>query len=232
MLRHLLQHGQGLAQSLAASSRTTLCGGAAAPPLSDFVRHATKKAAGVTSNTSDSPGQRLGVKVTTGTLVHPGFVLVRQRGTTFHAGANVMVSKDHTLHALISGDVAFSQVMVPGRKRRSFRTLVNVVPSDERGHETLVEVTAQIQKRYLDSYAFRQWRKDSKSKSGTDHGALRPKPENAYAYFQKVSATIAGQEARAARLAEAGAGAGADAGAGDAAAAAISGVDTVVSASK
>ncbi len=68
---------------------------------------AHKKAGGSSRNGRDSPGQRLGVKRYGGQVVAAGNILVRQRGTKFHAGANVGVGRDHTLFALVSGSVGF-----------------------------------------------------------------------------------------------------------------------------
>jgi large subunit ribosomal protein L27 len=68
---------------------------------------AHKKAGGSSRNGRDSPGQRLGVKRFGGEQVLAGNILVRQRGTKFRPGANVGVGRDHTLFALITGQVAF-----------------------------------------------------------------------------------------------------------------------------
>ena len=56
----------------------------------------------------DSSAQRLGVKVYSGTEVTAGTIIVRQRGTKFHAGQNVGIGKDHTLFALIDGEVGYA----------------------------------------------------------------------------------------------------------------------------
>ncbi len=68
---------------------------------------AHKKGVGSSSNGRDSRGRRLGVKRFGGQLVRAGSVLVRQRGTTFHPGANVGVGSDYTLFAKIDGRVQF-----------------------------------------------------------------------------------------------------------------------------
>ena len=70
---------------------------------------ATKKAGGSTRNGRDSEAKRLGVKRFGGESVLAGSIIVRQRGTKFHAGTNVGMGKDHTLFALIDGVVEFSQ---------------------------------------------------------------------------------------------------------------------------
>ncbi|MBF0168257.1 MAG: 50S ribosomal protein L27 [Alphaproteobacteria bacterium] len=69
---------------------------------------AHKKAGGSSRNGRDSNAQRLGVKRFGGQAVLAGNILVRQRGTKFHPGANVGIGKDHTLFALIDGKVGFA----------------------------------------------------------------------------------------------------------------------------
>jgi large subunit ribosomal protein L27 len=68
---------------------------------------AHKKAGGSSRNGRDSAGQRLGVKKFGDQSVVAGNILVRQRGTKFHPGANVGMGKDHTLFAKTDGKVAF-----------------------------------------------------------------------------------------------------------------------------
>ena len=68
---------------------------------------AHKKAGGSTRNGRDSVSKRLGVKRFGGQEVQAGNILVRQRGTRFHAGENVGMGKDHTLFATASGTVEF-----------------------------------------------------------------------------------------------------------------------------
>jgi large subunit ribosomal protein L27 len=68
---------------------------------------AHKKGAGSTRNGRDSNSQRRGVKVYGGERVTAGSVLVRQVGTTIHAGKNVGVGKDFTLFALVDGVVTY-----------------------------------------------------------------------------------------------------------------------------
>ena len=69
---------------------------------------AHKKGGGSTRNGRDSESKRLGVKVYGGQLVIPGNIIVRQRGTEFHAGDNVGMGKDHTLFAKSVGKVKFA----------------------------------------------------------------------------------------------------------------------------
>jgi len=68
---------------------------------------AHKKGQGSTRNGRDSAGKRLGLKAGDGEAVTGGSILVRQRGTTFHAGPNVGTGKDYTLFALMDGAVKF-----------------------------------------------------------------------------------------------------------------------------
>ena len=70
---------------------------------------AHKKAGGSTRNGRDSRGKRLGVKRCGGQVVSAGSILVRQRGSTFHAGPNVGRGRDFTLFALVDGIVEFKQ---------------------------------------------------------------------------------------------------------------------------
>ncbi|WPP06271.1 50S ribosomal protein L27 [Methylocella tundrae] len=69
---------------------------------------AHKKAGGSSRNGRDSKGRRLGVKKFGGESVVSGNIIVRQRGTTWHPGANVGLGTDHTLFALIEGKIKFS----------------------------------------------------------------------------------------------------------------------------
>ena len=80
---------------------------------------AHKKAGGSSRNGRDSAGRRLGVKKFGGQDVIAGNIIVRQRGTKFHPGANVGMGKDHTLFAVVGGRVAFA-------RKRGGRTYVNV----------------------------------------------------------------------------------------------------------
>ncbi|MBT8120676.1 MAG: 50S ribosomal protein L27 [Gammaproteobacteria bacterium] len=68
---------------------------------------AHKKAAGSTRNGRESQSKRLGVKKFGGQAVVAGNILVRQRGTKFHAGTNVGMGRDHTLFAKADGNVVF-----------------------------------------------------------------------------------------------------------------------------
>lgn len=85
---------------------------------------AHKKAGGKTKNGRDSESKRLGIKRYGGQLVNAGEILVRQRGTRFHAGESVGMGRDHTLFAKQNGAVQFD---VKGPHRR--RTVSIVPPS-------------------------------------------------------------------------------------------------------
>ena len=69
---------------------------------------AQKKGGGSTRNGRDSQPKMLGVKAFGGEVITAGAIIVRQRGTKFHAGTNVGIGKDHTLYALIDGQVSFA----------------------------------------------------------------------------------------------------------------------------
>ena len=84
---------------------------------------AHKKAGGSTRNGRDSESKRLGVKRFGGELVNSGNILVRQRGTRFHAGKNVGIGKDHTLFSKVNGKVIF-EIKGP-QKRRYVRVITN-----------------------------------------------------------------------------------------------------------
>ncbi|NCT67024.1 MAG: 50S ribosomal protein L27 [Rhodanobacteraceae bacterium] len=84
---------------------------------------AHKKAGGSTRNGRDSNPKYLGVKVYGGQAVEAGNIIVRQRGTRFHAGNGVGLGRDHTLFALVDGKVEFTV------KGANARKMVNVVPA-------------------------------------------------------------------------------------------------------
>lgn len=84
---------------------------------------AHKKAGGSSRNGRDSQSKRLGVKRYGGQLINAGSIIVRQRGTQFHAGENVGMGRDHTLFAKVTGTVEFA---VKGAERRK---TVNIVPA-------------------------------------------------------------------------------------------------------
>lgn len=76
---------------------------------------AHKKAGGSSRNGRDSESKRLGLKAFGGELVNAGSILVRQRGTVFHAGRNVGIGKDHTLFATATGHVKYFKQGPKGR---------------------------------------------------------------------------------------------------------------------
>ena len=83
---------------------------------------AHKKAGGSSRNGRDSQSKRLGVKAYGGELIPAGSIILRQRGTQVHAGANVGIGRDHTLFARITGKIEFA-VKGPENKKT-----VSVVP--------------------------------------------------------------------------------------------------------
>lgn len=86
---------------------------------------AHKKAGGSTRNGRDSKPKYLGLKKSGGQSVVAGNILIRQRGTKYHAGWNVGVGKDYTLYALVAGKVKFEK---RGLLQRQY---VNVIPAEE-----------------------------------------------------------------------------------------------------
>jgi large subunit ribosomal protein L27 len=82
---------------------------------------AHKKAGGSTRNGRDSESKRLGIKAFGGEQVSAGSIIVRQRGTKFHAGPNVGIGHDHTLFATAAGKVEYKK---KGPKNRTFVSIV------------------------------------------------------------------------------------------------------------
>jgi large subunit ribosomal protein L27 len=94
---------------------------------------AHKKGEGSTQNNRDSQSKRLGVKLFGGQLALAGNIIIRQRGTRYHAGENVYMGKDYTLHAAVDGTVQF-------RRGRRDRTLVSILPFQQ-----VAETTARVE---------------------------------------------------------------------------------------
>ena len=84
---------------------------------------AHKKAGGSSRNGRDSESKRLGTKAYGGELISAGSIIIRQRGTKFHAGDNVGMGKDHTLFAKVEGRVQFA---VKGALKRK---TVSIIPA-------------------------------------------------------------------------------------------------------
>jgi len=87
---------------------------------------AHKKAGGSTKNGRDSHSKRLGVKRFGGELVLAGNILIRQRGTQYHPGANVGIGTDHTLFAKSTGRVLFQR---KGAEQRQYVSIVVEAPA-------------------------------------------------------------------------------------------------------
>ncbi len=85
---------------------------------------AHKKGAGSSRNGRESHSQRLGIKIFGGEQVKAGNILVRQRGTVHNPGVNVGIGKDHTLYALIDGQVKY-------HRKKDDRSYVSVLPAGE-----------------------------------------------------------------------------------------------------
>jgi len=81
---------------------------------------AHKKGEGSVKNGRDSHSKRLGVKIFGGQAAVAGNIIVRQRGTTYHAGKNVGVGRDFTLFALVDGLVEF-------KKKKGDKTFVSIL---------------------------------------------------------------------------------------------------------
>ena len=95
---------------------------------------AHKKGEGSTQNGRDSVSKRLGVKLYGGQLARAGNIIIRQRGTRFHAGENVYLGKDYTIHAKVDGTVQFNK----GRRNWTF---VSILPFEE-----VAETVAKVKK--------------------------------------------------------------------------------------
>ena len=87
---------------------------------------AHKKGGGSSRNGRESASKRLGVKKFSGEKILAGGIIVRQRGTRFRAGKNVGMGKDHTLFALIEGNVDFQDKKINNKSRK----VVSVKPSE------------------------------------------------------------------------------------------------------
>jgi large subunit ribosomal protein L27 len=87
---------------------------------------AHKKAGSSSKNGRDSVGQRLGVKVGDGQLVHAGSILVRQRGMTFIAGQGTGLGRDYTVFATVNGHVHFEH---QARNKKRIRVAAVAVPA-------------------------------------------------------------------------------------------------------
>ena len=86
---------------------------------------AHKKGGGTTRNGRDSESKRLGVKVYGGQAINAGGIIIRQRGTPVRAGEGVGMGKDHTLFALLDGNVSFKT----GFKRRTYVSVIAHAPA-------------------------------------------------------------------------------------------------------
>lgn len=100
---------------------------------------AHKKGEGSTQNGRDSISKRLGVKLFGGQVAKAGNIIVRQRGTKFHAGQNTYLGKDFTLHAAILGKVVFT-------KSKGDKTFVHVLPFEAPVEETVAKVATKTAK--------------------------------------------------------------------------------------
>jgi large subunit ribosomal protein L27 len=97
-------------------------------PTEGFDAMAHKKAGGSSRNGRDSNSQRLGLKLFGGEHAVAGNIIARQRGTKWHPGQNVGLGKDHTLFALVDGQVEF-------RTKAKGRVFVSVQPMTQAAAE-------------------------------------------------------------------------------------------------
>ena len=90
---------------------------------------AHKKAGGSDGNLKDSKGRRLGVKLSDGQYAKAGAIIIRQRGTKYHPGTNVMCGKDYTLFATITGLVKFTtKKLKKFNNQMKLTKIVNIIP--------------------------------------------------------------------------------------------------------
>ena len=93
---------------------------------------AHKKAGGSSRNGRDSAGRRLGIKCFGGESVLAGNIIVRQRGTKWKPGKNVGLGNDHTIYALLDGQVLFT-------KGEGDKSIVNIVPANDLAQAQMAE---------------------------------------------------------------------------------------------
>ena len=100
---------------------------------------AHKKGVGSSNNGRDSKSKRLGVKLYGGQLAKAGNIIVKQRGTKFHPGDNVYMSKDFSIHAKVDGFVSF-------KVKRQKRTFISIIPITE---ELVAEANKQVEEKIV-----------------------------------------------------------------------------------
>jgi len=160
---------------------------------------AHKKGVGSSDNGRDSNSKRLGVKLFGGQFARAGNIIVRQRGTRFHAGENVYASKDFSLHADVDGTVVF-------RRKKDNRTYVSIVdskapvlvmpvkakessvsPSVEAGSAPIKEATKKLAK--VDAPASEKTAKAPKAKAApAKEASAKPKAVKSKAVEEKGTA--------------------------------------------
>ncbi len=86
---------------------------------------ADSKGAGTTKNGRDSAGRRLGLKISGGSFAKAGNIIIRQRGSVYHAGVGTGMGRDHTIFSINSGIVSF-------RHGKNDRTFVDISPCQEK----------------------------------------------------------------------------------------------------
>lgn len=147
--RHLTAANAAVTVGIAARPAVAggACVGAVWTPWTIPARFASKKAGGSSKNGRDSIGKRLGVKLYGGEFCRAGQIIVRQRGTKFHPGPNVSMGKDHTLHALVDGQVMFTkhQVGKKAHKRAMMQPKVAQVKTIKVAYVRPLEAQAYVQ---------------------------------------------------------------------------------------
>ncbi len=94
---------------------------------------AHKKAGGSTKLGRDSQSKRLGVKLFGGQTIKSGNIIIRQKGTKYYPGKNVVLGKDFTISAKTDGVVQFQKKKISGLNGKlKLRTIVNVMPKDNK----------------------------------------------------------------------------------------------------
>jgi large subunit ribosomal protein L27 len=103
---------------------------------------ASKKQGGSTQNNRDSKPKFLGVKLFGGHKCIPGNIIVRQRGTKFHPGFGVGIGRDHTIYALVEGNVHFLRTT---KKNKTKKRIISVIPTGGMPEPQLLIVDKQQQ---------------------------------------------------------------------------------------
>mmetsp|Transcript_18441 Transcript_18441/g.30023 ORF Transcript_18441/g.30023 Transcript_18441/m.30023 type:complete len:156 (-) Transcript_18441:49-516(-) len=107
-----------------------------------LVRFSSKKAGGSTKNGRDSPGKRLGLKKNFDEFCKANNIIVRQRGSTWHAGENVGRGKDFTLYSKVDGRLYFTRKKHP--KHGTWKKWVNILPLEVLPRDVSLKTPANL----------------------------------------------------------------------------------------